>query len=225
MKELKQPTKLCLLCNQPMSESQGFLSDLFSEDPICFACRKKLTSINRKIKLKSLQVHGLYLYDESFSSWIIQYKECCDEILGPYFLTPFLYELKLKYKNCVIIPAPSSKEKMEERGFHAVIEIFKSLSLEIEDCFIKTKEVKQSKRSKWERQKIEEAIQLVKVPKRKKVILIDDVCTTGNTLLTMHHLLKEKGIKSKALVLAIHPLLVSKSDSIRQVEKFILTKK
>jgi len=213
------------MCNKPLSESQGFLADFCLEDPICFNCREKLTVINQTIKLESLHIHGIYQYDEAFSKWIIQYKECFDEILAPYFLSPFLFKLKCKYRNCVLVPAPSSFEKMEERGFHTVKEIFKSLSLEMEDCFIKKEQMKQSKRNKQDRQKIEEVIQLIQIPKKRKVILIDDVCTTGSTLLTMHRLLKEKGIKSKALVVALHPLLVSKSDSIRQAQKFILTRK
>ena len=149
-----------------------------------------------------------------------------------------LIELGVK----VVVPVPPRYGKIKEIGWDQVDELCNILEHRFGFKILRVLERKsvfqQKKLSRDERlESISEAYALRPFKKLKKILkpfhdhfpssvwLLDDVCTTGNTLLTMHHLLKEKGIKSKALVLAIHPLLVSKSDSIRQAEKFILTKK
>ncbi len=165
--------------------------------------------IDEEIELNNFIVHGLMLYDDFFKEVIIQYKECYDEVLSEVFLNNFKTKLIKKYHNALFIPAPSSFNKIQERGFNHVEQLYNSLGIEIRSCFEKSSNEKQALRSKKERSKINTEIKLIKVPpQNRSVVLIDDVCTTGNTLKAMVDLLKEVNIDCAALVLAVHPLLM-----------------
>lgn len=206
------------------------MKGLFNEDPLCFHCRSALTDVKQTIHLNGLKVKGFVEYNEFFQKMIIQYKECFDEILAPVFLYPYLLDIKRRYRHALFVPAPSFLAKQKERGFSTVQQIFFQTQIEIQECFIKTKNIKQQEQSSEERHLIQAAIQLKRVPDRRSVVLIDDVCTTGSTLLAMHRMLQQEGIESEALVVALHPILLEPqratgSNKIRQRLESILNTK
>ncbi len=208
---MKNKLMKCLWCNRELIQSQPLLYQLFNEDELCFECRKRLKVINKKIKIEGLSVHGIYEYNQEFEKMIIQFKECMDEALKDVFLTPFKDELRFKYRNCVFVQAPSSEEKIKERGFEHVKLLFECCKVPIESWFIKTDDTKQANQNKLNRKQIREKIKLIKKDfSGKKVVLIDDVCTTGSTLIAMQKCMNEANIECVALVLALHPLLIEK---------------
>ena len=90
-----------------------------------------------------------------------------------------------------IIPVPISRKRMKERGYNqsALIarKIAKKIDLEYNDkCLFKTKNiVEQSKLNKEQRQdNIQGAYKLreSKILRNKKVLLVDDIFTTGSTV-------------------------------------------
>lgn len=210
LNEFKTPTDHCLLCDREMTK-EAPLIQLFGEDPVCSSCRQKLTAVKKTIYLDNLAVFGLYRYNDAFARWIIQYKDCMDEVLADEFIRPYRTLLKRKAGRAILVPAPSFKSDIEERGFHHVEKLYQSLGCPIEHCFIKTKNFRQAKQSEDQRRQIKTAIQLIHTPKADRVILIDDVCTTGSTLRAMQEYLLKKGISSSAMVLALHPLLLQRS--------------
>ncbi len=227
MREFNTPTR-CLLCQRNKDEHQGILANLFEEDALCNKCRQSWMPVLHRIKVGGLSVHALYVYDEHFQKAMIQYKECYDEILAPIFLSPQLNQLKRKYKKALFIPAPSSLRKRQERGFPHVEKIFDGLDIEIMQCFEKTKEIKQAHRTKTQRQAIAKEIKLIKIPpSNRRLVFIDDVCTTGATLLTMQDLLKQHYLSCEAIVVACHPLLIKPTcfDKFLQSVSCILKKK
>ena len=90
-----------------------------------------------------------------------------------------------------IIPVPISKKRMKERGYNQSLLIAKKLSKALninlqENCLVKTKNIiEQSKLNREQRkQNIQNVYELKKeqILKDKKILLIDDIYTTGNTV-------------------------------------------
>lgn len=225
--EFNKPMERCLFCNEMKSKNQTFLQDLLEEDPLCAKCRNLLKPFRKTIDIEGLKVYGLYQYNEAFAKMIVQYKDCFDEALQDIFVYPYRYQLKLKYHHCIFLPAPSSNEKLEERGFHHVEKMVSSLNIPVENCFVKTLNFKQASLNKKEREEVKKYIELKALPSRKnKLVLVDDVLTTGGTMLAMLKQLNQKGFDATGFVMAIHPLLIK--DTKRQfstVKKHILIAK
>ena len=103
-----------------------------------------------------------------------------------------------------IIPVPISKKRRKERGYNQseliAKEMAKNLGIEYNtDCLIKVKNiVEQSKLNKEERQKnIQGVYELHKQNKlqNKKILLIDDIYTTGSTVNECCKILKQASPK------------------------------
>lgn len=119
--------------------------------------------------------------------------------------------LNFKFNGYTMIPAPSSKESDEERGFNHVEEMFKNLKLKMFKCIHKTKSVKQADLTTKERKKIGKILAIDDVDlSNKKVLIVDDVFTTGSTIKSMIKLVKEKGAKK------IKVLLMSKTIDLEK---------
>jgi len=107
-------------------------------------------------------------------------------------------------KGDVLIPIPLSKRKLKSRGFNQAEEIAKELSKELKipvvaDCLIKTKEnLPQMELSGKERiENIKGVFEIRNKEKiqNKKILLVDDVYTTGATMEECAKILKQAGAK------------------------------
>ena len=89
--------------------------------------------------------------------------------------------------------------------------MFKNLNLKLIKCIHKTKQVKQADLTTKEREKIGQYLTIDNVDlKHKKVLLVDDVYTTGSTIKSMIKLVKERGAKK------IKVLLMSKTIDLEK---------
>ena len=113
-----------------------------------------------------------------------------------------IFEILKSYDT--IIPVPISKKRRKERGYNQseliAKEMAKNLGIEYNtDCLIKVKNiVEQSKLNKEERQKnIQGVYELHKQNKlqNKKILLIDDIYTTGSTVNECCKILKQASPK------------------------------
>lgn len=198
------PDEVCLLCQKPISQNASLWNYLVSSDPLCEKCRNDLKQINKVRRINDLSVHVLYEYNETFQKCIIQYKECFDEALAPIFLYDFKWKLKRKYKNSILLPMPSSAAKRAERGFDPVEKIFECLDLPILRCFYKKEDYDQKSRKRLDRSQIQNVLSLdetVLIP-NKKLVLIDDICTSGNTLYAAYKLIKNENRSIEACVVS-----------------------
>ena len=151
-------------------------------------------------------IHGYYLYDYDniVKEKLYQFKGCFDIELANIFLDYFKFYFKLKYFGYILIPAPSTKQSDEERGFNHVHKMFECLKLKMIDCIYKTEDFKQSDLSFEERKEVGKkfAISDVNLTK-KRLLIVDDVYTSGSTVRAIIELLKTKNPKKiKVLVMS-----------------------
>ena len=152
----------------------------------------------------NIKGYHIYDYDEEIQGKLYQLKGCFDIELAGIFLDYFRPFLFLKFFGYVMVPAPSAKEADEERGFNHVEEIFKPLKLKMLSIIHKTKNVKQSDLNAEERKKIKDNLAIDDVDlSNKKILLVDDVYTTGSTMQAAIKLLEELHPKKiKVLVIS-----------------------
>lgn len=121
------------------------------------------------------------------------------------FLNLFIKEIKLYYQDYKIIPAPSYIKDDEIRGFNHVIEVFKQTGLEVLPVVEKTEHFKQADKTAKERQLVGKHLRLISnvLLNKQKVLIVDDIYTTGATMRSMIKLVENLNPKDiKVLVLA-----------------------
>lgn len=176
---------------------------------ICHHCFVKFKPIFKHFKFEGCSALAIYEYDDFIRSLIYQFKTNLDIALGPLFLERYLHLIYF-YLGYKIALAPSHVSHDLERGFRPVEEIFKVLGLPLINLFIKTNEVKQVELSVEERKEVSKYIKLKENfnLKNQKILLVDDIMTTGSTLKAMVEILKEENVKKiKILVVAKTPLI------------------
>ena len=172
---------------------------------LCFSCQEKLVPHFDKFDVEGIDCLSIYQYDDNIKSILYQYKGCYDIELSNVFLNRYKQELHLMYRGYIILPAPSYYVDDEKRQFKHVDKMFEILNLPICNFFRKTAPFKQAEHKRRERKKIEDFIILdhPELITGKKVLIVDDVSTTGATLRALIKLVKEaKPKKIKALVMS-----------------------
>lgn len=181
---------------------------------MCGECRNQLAPLGKQVIMEGLPISMLYTYNTFIENMIFQFKEGRDIALRKVFFHEVMQEINDKYRHYTVILMPSSKEKMIERGFLPVKEMLQECKLPILEPFYKRVNHKQSLQNMKNRALISQVIQRkrdVSLP-AKPLLLIDDVCTSGSTLLCAYHKLQPHTYKIEALVLAAHPLFVESCD-------------
>ena len=155
--------------------------------PICKECEKKLKQY--EINLVSKDKFFIYKYQDIIRNLLLNYKFNDASYLASSFAyliknNKKIYSILKSYD--IIIPVPLHKKRMNERGYNQTDLIAKKLGIPVEtNCLIKTKNIKpQSTKTAKERQidiKNVFAIQNVEKIKNKKLLLLDDIYTTGST--------------------------------------------
>ena len=136
----------------------------------------------------------IFRYEGKIRKKIIDYKFKEKSYIYITFVN-FLLKNKKIFENIKkydkIIPVPISKKRYKERGYNQSLlianEISKQTNLElVNNCLIKTKNIiEQSKLNKEDRQQNIQgvySIQNEEIITNKKVLLIDDIYTTGSTV-------------------------------------------
>lgn len=190
--------------------------------PICGVCgkiEKNFLCKKCEMKLEKQAVFGqesysdryfdehlyVFLYSGVIRSLLLNYKFNDNTYLYKTF-TNFLLKNKKFVENIkrydIIVPVPLSKKREKERGYNQSLllakEISKSTKIKLNNkCLKKIKNlVAQSSLNKNERYKnIKGAFALKhnKIIQNKKVLIIDDIFTTGSTVNECSKVLKEAG--------------------------------
>ena len=191
---------------------------------ICGKLDKKLLCNKCKIKLQKNALCKIEDYKNTSSYfdehiYLFQYSgEIRDTILNykfnekSYIYRTFLEFIKNNEKICaqikkydIIIPVPISKKRFKQRGYNQSALIAKNLAKMLnvdykENVLVKIKDNKpQSEMGIGERKNNVKGVYTIKNKEKinqKKILLIDDIFTTGNTVNECARILKENSINS-----------------------------
>lgn len=177
----KTPQPKCKWCLEDFDPYSRLVDCLNDPRVLCLSCQNRLSYKPINFRLGGVKVHSLFKYDEELSRLLIQYKEMRDIKLRGVFLDGYQEYLRKKYRGYVGVLMPSSAEKKKERGFNHLFEIYSEIFSELIDPFEKVESRKQVGLNKVERGGLH--FRMVQEVKVKKVVLLDDVTTTGSTLL------------------------------------------
>ncbi|MFA6829571.1 MAG: phosphoribosyltransferase family protein [Bacilli bacterium] len=193
---------ICTSCLQEFSTTP--IRGIIEKEP--FLCDECISQI--KIRLEHHLLFGidcLFLseYDGIIKKWLMDYKENLDIELAPCFLFVFLPLLRIKYAGWTFVPLPSNALRVEKRGFNHLEEMLKASKLNYLDCLIKEEMIQQKQLGPSERLSkkniyLKKGIDL----QGKKIVLFDDVYTSGGTLKnSLSSVIKAHPKEIKALIL------------------------
>lgn len=178
---------------------------------LCHFCRSKIPSKKLQYTIDGLKCESMMIYDQEVERILFRYKEDEDLPLAPSFFY-FARRYIKKHNDYVFVLMPSSKEKTNERGFFALEKMVSPYVKNYRTPLVKTKNIKQSKQPVAYRKNIHKSMIItdLAVIKDKKVILIDDVCTTGSTLHSAYQLVEPHVQSVKAFSFAVSSMLIQK---------------
>ena len=204
MQQFKKETLICKVCDEQITKPD-LLSVFVDKPTICPRCYGKFNRIYDRFVVNNIQATALFEYSGYMKDAIYKYKGYYDFEMSRVFLEYDLMDLKIRYEDFIVVPAPSTEESISKRGFNHVVEIYSHLGLEIADCLEKTNLSDQKEKDFVGRKKIVGTLRLKDGYhfQGKKLLLVDDVYTTGSTIKAMIETLsKQKPRKMEVLVIA-----------------------
>ncbi|PFO00035.1 amidophosphoribosyltransferase [Bacillus sp. AFS076308] len=189
LEEIKGET--CRICSRPFHH----LNEQFRDGDLCHDCTRWEEDPDWQGFLE--RNHSLYLYNDFLKELIATYKFRGDYVLARIFAELFKKEIP-KIDPDLLVPIPLSEERLYERGFNQATAIITLAVFPSAGLLTRIHSEKQSKKSRAERIHIP---QVFKVDsdceiEGKRILLIDDIYTTGSTLRHAAKLLKQAGAAS-----------------------------
>lgn len=195
----------CVICNEYSEESE----------PLCTKCREKLRRCEESFYIgtneEKYPVRSVFYYSNIVKELIIRLKYkndfICGEILAKYMLE-FVKNSKLQFD--LISYVPMTKRALKNRGYNQseflANNLSRFLNIPVICTLIKIKETKDqiglNGEERWNNMEKCFEVQENKSIRNKKILLIDDVITTGATAFHCARCLKEKG-KNDVYILTI----------------------
>ena len=208
---------ICLLCAQHLKKNLTFGELLFlnkEEGSLCLACyssfemigeehcpnchKKGVSSSCQDCQLwckEGVEVshEAIFSYNQAMKAFFNRYKFDGDYILRKVF-SMILNENLKKYKDYHFILIPLSPERYAKRGFNQVAGLIEAAGLSHLDVLGKREEKASSSKNRSERLATELPF-FIKEDSRipKKILLIDDIYTTGATVNRVKSMLENAG--------------------------------
>lgn len=190
----------CLYCDKTISR-YSLYSLLIEKDKLCVNCRKDMKLKIKEFKIDNLECISFYEYDSLFKTILLQYKECYDEALSDVFLYRIDLIIGLMFLGYKVVYVPSSLSKKEKRGFDHLRLIFERMGFKAIDGLKMKKELVQEGKDLRQRREMCDNY-YYDGEYIDKLLIIDDVCTTGSSLIGVYNAFKDKAKIIRALVLA-----------------------
>ena len=208
---------ICLLCAQHLKKNLTFGELLFlkkEEGSLCLACYSSFEMIGEEhcpncykkgvsSSCQDCQVwckegievshEAIFSYNQAMKDFFSRYKFDGDYILRKIFAT-ILRNFLIKYKDYHFILIPLSPERYAKRGFNQVAGLIEAAGLSYLDVLGKREEKASSSKNRSERLATELPF-FIKEDSRipKKILLIDDIYTTGATVNRVKSMLENAG--------------------------------
>ncbi len=185
--------EICRVCGRDFS----VFPEQYRQDDCCFDCIHWEENESWSGILQ--QNRSLYVYNDFMKEMIAKLKYRGDAEIVKAFYPLLSSEFKKISSDAILVPIPLSEERHYERGFNQAELLAGGLKKPVEHLLKrKTHEEKQSKKTREDRLSQKEnpfeVVDSFKV-KDQKVILVDDVYTTGSTLRYAAKVLIEAGAK------------------------------
>lgn len=147
------------------------------------------------------QNHSFFLYNEFLQEVIARFKFRGDYILAAVF-AEFIHEKLKNIEADLLVPIPLSRERLQERGFNQAEALILEAGLTPDNILTRIHTEKQSKKSRQERIHVAQVFQLKPGAEiaGKRILLFDDIYTTGSTL---HHAAKKLKTSGAASIVSI----------------------
>ncbi len=195
--------QICIECKKKITYIQEPICKkcgkvlLFEEQEYCYDCCKKQHSYTRGL--------ALWIYDENLKKSIYRFKYNNKREYAKVYANEIVLHHKRQIKEWNadgIIPIPLHKSKMRSRGFNQAevlaIELSKQLSIPCYSNLISREKKTLPQKSLNDKQRINNLKNAFKIKqndvKLNKIILIDDIYTTGVTIDSVTKVLKQEGI-------------------------------
>ncbi len=198
-----------MLCFRDLNKVSCLLEWLDEVQDLCFDCRALLVTNKSKFKVADLEVVSLFPYQDLIQQLLIRYKESKDIALHPLFLGAYRRWFLRKYRQHLGILVPSHPQAIARRGFNHLPLIFQN-TIPLFDGVVKTSDQQQMRQSKAQRPLVN--FELVKTinPSFEKLVILDDVITTGASLRAMSRLFSSEKYSLSAFSIAFHPMILKK---------------
>lgn len=184
---------------------------IYLQAPLCVRCSKPISAgiVCSKCQSQTWDIDGIcsvFKYGGAIRQAIIQFKyQNIKALADPlsYFLAEYLRQRDLSFD--VIIPVPIHKRRLRERGYNQSSLLAQRISRMtrtpvVEGALIRTKHTPSQAKSDsvdQRRKNIRNAFKCVgRDISGKRILLIDDVCTSGSTLNSCATSLKAAGATS-----------------------------
>ncbi len=179
----------CVRCSRPFDG----LAEEFRKGEFCYDCVRWEEDKEWTVILE--HNISLYVYNDFLKGVISRYKFRGDYVLSK-FLCKGLKKLVKEYD--LLVPIPLSIERLYERGFNQAEALIVESGYTPTVLLKRTHTEKQSKKSREERILLSNIFKIASEEEfvGKKVLLVDDIYTTGSTLLHAAKLLKRQGALS-----------------------------
>ena len=181
-------TDYCLKCGRPVAAEVEF----------CQECRTSHREFDRG--------RGVFLYNNRMRQSLLHYKYYGNREYGEYYAASICryMEREIRVWNPdLIIPVPMYPRKQRERGFNQAADLASRtgsmLGIPAPDWIVcKTRNTRSQKKlnAVERKQNLRAAFQVTERMSGLRVLVIDDVYTTGSTIEAMAHVLREAGAES-----------------------------
>lgn len=194
------PKRLSLICNDCRYNLEKVSGGCVRcgkkiEAKICSDCllwEKKMPEIVRN--------YSLYYYNNFARELVRKIKFLGD--LAPLYV--FQNDIKaffknFKKKNYLLVPIPLHKDRLYERGFNQSILLAKLINMPVFDILLKNNNDRQSKKKRTQRLILDNQYSLKSNDidlRKKNIIIIDDIYTTGATIHKVAKLLFTKNVSN-----------------------------